>query len=223
VCLDPAPAATLRIFQPAATRVEHSANGQGNIFLGRLQIDRDLVAWNREAHADRVQMSLAVMPVRRLHPYIAALNPIVIAVEAPGPFPDRRFDRRRGGHVQEMDLQWEVHGATSLRVAGSSFLDFKPEPFVARRHEPNTSALRGRPDKAPQLVRGGWIAASGSKRCERVNPASRRLMSSDHARQLNSKHDPLGSQEGLQEHRRRPAQLAVTTSLFEPLLKGGPS
>jgi hypothetical protein len=100
VGLDLAPAPALVILELAPSGVECLSDRDVDVLFRRLQLDDDLFSRHRQANANSVQISLAVMAVWRLDPDLALQNVIGETREAIGPLQDLGFDRIGPRHLE---------------------------------------------------------------------------------------------------------------------------
>src|SRR5688572_25138660 len=74
----------------------------------------DLLPRHGDVHPHLEEPALAMMLVRRLDRDVTADDVRAESVQPGGKLPNARFERWRGFHVLERDLQWQWHGRTPL-------------------------------------------------------------------------------------------------------------
>lgn len=101
------------ILQAPLNGIESVADGDIDVLMGvmfpGLSIDHDFGTGNHEVDADVVQLSLVMVPMRRLDDNMASGDSIEELFKPFGPLTDPSFHRIGVRDVAKRDLQWDLH------------------------------------------------------------------------------------------------------------------
>jgi hypothetical protein len=108
VRLDIAPHTANVVLKLPDRGIKGVANGDINIFMGMVERSSvpymHVLPWHGDVDPDMVELTLVVMPMRRLDRHRTTLNPIENALELDGLLADPSFDGLRRIHIPEVDL-----------------------------------------------------------------------------------------------------------------------